>query len=91
MNPKETGISIRQGGFLFGKTEDDAMFGRGGYGRLYVESPLDWFEDAGVGAYNYSLVRKHFKVAHDLLYVLAPHSTSFLALVISDKMFNFFT
>jgi hypothetical protein len=48
------------------------MLGRGGYGRLYVESPLDWFEDAGVGAYNYSLVRKHFKVAHDLLYVLAP-------------------
>jgi hypothetical protein len=67
------------------------LAGRGGFGRLYVESPLDWVEDVGLGAYNYNLVKKHFKVAHDLLYVLAPHSKSFLALVISDKMFNYFT
>lgn len=66
------------------------MTGRGGFGRLYVESPLDWVEDAGVGAFNYSIVKKHFKVAHDLLYMGAAHSKSFLALIISDKLFKYF-
>lgn len=53
LNAKETGISIRGGGFLYGKTEDDAMNGRGGFARLCVESPLNRLEDCGTGAYNY--------------------------------------
>ena len=90
LSAKQTGLSIRKGGFLFGKIDDDVLVGRGGVGRLFVESPLDWLEDAGIGAYNYEIVKKHFKVAYDLLFTLAPSSKSFLCLIISDKMFDFF-
>ncbi len=90
LNSRDTGISIRAGGFLFGKTEDDAMNGRGGFTRLYVENPFNRMEDCGSGAYNYALVKKHFKLAHDLLYSYGPYSLSFLALIISDKLFTYF-
>ena len=85
INSRETGISVREGGFLYAKTEDDAVSGRGGFTRLCVESPISWTEDCGSGAYNYSIVKKHFKVAHDLLRAYGPLSKSFLALIISDK------
>lgn len=72
---------------MYGKTDDDAMSGRGGYTRLCVESPLNWMEDCGTGAFNYALVKKHFKLAHDLLHAYGPQSKSILALIISDKWF----
>ena len=75
---------------MFGKTEDDSMNGRGGFTRLYVESPLNRFEDCASGAYNYQLVKKHFKLAHDLLHSYGPFSKSFLAIVISDKLLKHF-
>ena len=49
------------------KTGDDAIHGRSGHSGLYVESPLDWSEDAGAGAFNYIEVRKHFRVALEIL------------------------
>jgi hypothetical protein len=72
---------------LFGKTEDDAMAGRGGFTRLFVESPINWMDDCGQGAFNYTIVKKHFKLAHDLLHAYGPQSKSILALIISDKWF----
>lgn len=88
LNSRDTGISIRAGGFLYGKSEDDVMNGRSGFTRLCVESPLNRLEDCGQGAYNYALVKKHFKLAHDLLFSYGPHSVSLLALIISDKLFQ---
>ena len=90
LDARDTGVSIRAGGFLFGKTEDDVMQGRSGFTRLYVESPLNRYEDCGQGAYNYNIIKKHFKIAHDLLFAYAPCSKSFLALIISDNLFPYY-
>ena len=73
LNQKETGLAIRSGGFLFGKSYDDVLNGRCGHNRLVVESPLNWVEDVGSGAYNYNIARKHFRVAQDILLVYAPY------------------
>lgn len=66
------------------------MQGRAGFTRLCVESPLNRMDDVGQGAYNYSLVRKHFKVAYDLVYAYGPHTLSIIALIVSDKLFHHF-
>lgn len=52
-----------------------------------MESPLDRMEDVGVGAYNYSVVKKHFRLAHDLLFAYGPHSKSILNLIIHEDLF----
>ena len=91
LNQRESGVSIRAGGFLFGKTEDDLMSGRSGQTRLCIESPVDRLEDIGQGAYNYSLVKKHFKLAHDMLYSYAQYSKSFLAIILSDKLLLYYS
>lgn len=90
IDARETGISIRCGGFFFGKTEDDVMQGRSGFSRLYVESPLNRMEDCAQGAYNYALIKKHFRLAHDLLFAYGPHSKSILTLIIHDELFPYF-
>jgi DNA polymerase sigma len=90
LNNRETGLSIREGGFLYGKSEDDLMQGRAGFTRLNVESPLNRLEDVGAGAYSYSQVKKHFKLAHDLIYSYAPLSQSLLTLILSDKLLMHF-
>ena len=71
------------------KTGNDAMEGRSGHTRLYVECPIDESEDAGQGAFNYDMVRNHFRLAHDLLIQFGPFSSSLLALVMSDYLFDY--
>ena len=91
LNARDTGISTRAGGFLIRKSTDDALNGRGGHTRLYVESPLNRNDDAGEGAFNYSIVRKHFRVAHDLLFQYGPSTNSLLSLIISDQLFDYYS
>ena len=71
------------------KTGDDAIHGRSGHTRLYVECPLDESDDAGQGALNYAVVRKHFRMAYDLLIQFGPSSISLLGLVVSDYLFEY--
>ena len=66
------------------------MQGRSGFTRLNVESPLNRLEDVGAGAYSYSQVKKHFKLAHDLIYSYAPLSKSLLTLILSDKLLQYY-
>lgn len=63
---------------------------RGGSGahKLYIESPLTIFEDVAVGAFNYSIVKQHFRLAHDLMRDIGPKKpTSLLQSIIHDKLF----
>ena len=66
-NNKEVGISVRAGGFTFFK--NDAGLGKEARieGKLCVESPIMVIDDVGCGAFAYGQVRKHFKLAFELL------------------------
>lgn len=71
------------------KSEADAMAGRNGLKRLYVESPIFWEDDVGEKAFNFEILKKHFKMAHDLMYSYGPKSLSLLGLVISDQLHGY--
>jgi hypothetical protein len=47
-------------------------------------------DDVGQGAYNYTLVKKHFKLAYDMLYSYAQYSKSFLSIILSDKLLAYY-
>lgn len=85
---KMVGISIRQGGFTFMKNDiglgKDARFDP----KLVVESPIDVLDDVGSGAFIYTKVAKHFKLAHNLLMTRAFLSESFLKLIINAALFH---
>ena len=84
LNARDTAISIRKGGFAFFKDpmgeikNSVANRGRGGPGKLHIESPLDPLEDVGCGAFNYNQVRQHFRVAYDILFSEGPKTRSLL-------------
>ena len=63
--------------------------GRGGSGayKLYVESPLNIMDDVATGAFNYSAVKTHFRIAYDILHTMGPKSHSLLSHIVSDKLF----
>lgn len=57
--------------------------------KLQVESPLNPLDDVGSSARNYSsLVKRHFKLALDLLKTRGFTSESILKLIISPEMFE---
>ena len=90
MNTREVGISIRAGGFAFSK--NDAGLGKEGRaeGKLAVESPIMVIDDVGAGAFAYSQVKKHFKLAYEILQTRGFLSESLLKLIIDPEMFHNF-
>lgn len=84
---KFVGISIRQGGFTFMK--NDIGLGKENRFdmRMMIESPIDVLEDVGAGAFVYSKVARHFKLAHNLLTSRSFLSESFLKLIINPQIF----
>lgn len=88
INTREVGISIRQGGFAFFK--NDQGLGKDGRidAKLAVESPIMVLDDVGGGAFAYTTVKKHFKMAVDLLKTRGFLSESFLKLIISGELFD---
>ena len=77
------GVSIRAGGFTFYKNDEN--IGKDGRfdGKLFVESPIMALDDVGCGAFNYGLVRKHFKLAVEILQTRGFLSESLLQLIIN--------
>ena len=59
--------------------------------RLHVESPLDGLDDVASGAFNYNLVKQHFKLAFRLMQSQGAHSKSILTHIISDKVYLYIT
>jgi len=82
-NHREVGIAIRAGGYMYCK--NDASLGKDGRvdGKLCVESPINVLDDVGAGAFAYTSVKKHFKLAYEILQTRAFLSDNFLKLIIN--------
>lgn len=86
-NTREVAVSVRAGGFTFFK--NDAGLGKEGRidGKLGVESPIMVLDDVGCGAFAYTQVKKHFKLAFELMQSRGFLSESLLKLIINPEMF----
>mmetsp|Transcript_117653 Transcript_117653/g.163887 ORF Transcript_117653/g.163887 Transcript_117653/m.163887 type:complete len:144 (+) Transcript_117653:717-1148(+) len=91
---RANGISIREGGFIYGRdreTEFKADMAQGGlrHGpiKISIESPIDPMEEVGTGAFNFLVCREHFRMAYELMYVNGPDSFSLVSHLINEKMF----
>ena len=57
-------------------------------GKLAVESPIDPLDDVAASARNYGEVKRHFRLAADILKTRAFTSESFLKLILNAELFE---